>query len=470
MRPAVEAEKLGIPGLVITTTGFTELARLAGKASGFQGLRISEYPGPVGIHTPEEIRENVAKVLFDQIIAGLTGSPQVGKVTASSTVWKPRAIVFSGTFEQVHDFFDGQGWTDGLPVVPPTMARVEEFLKHSGYAPDEEIAILPRANLKAVAWNIAANAVMAGCRPEHMPLIVAAVEALGDEKFNLGNIGSTSGLVPYLLFNGPIVRQLGIEYGGQLICKGPNPAIGRAIGLIVKNIAGYRPGKGYMGTFGYPLVFAVAEDEGASPWEPFHVEHGFDAKASTVTVGIANSWGPALAPNSTPDKGGAQITLEMLCRELPKKARLVLFPERGPEAKNVMITIMLSSAVAKTLAGSGYSKQDVKQYVCDNARMSLREFDWAAKYGSYALHRSVREHAEAGVYSEEFLGNPDDMVRILSGPEIVHIVVCGDPNRNRVMTLEGGQAQPVTREISLPANWGALLEKSRGPHPRKSTG
>lgn len=460
MRPAAEAEKAGIPCVVITTSGFTTLGHLTAKAAGVEDLRMAEYPGPVGIHERSEIKENVERVLFDQIIDGLTKPTAVGRSTAAGIAWNPREIVFEGTFDQVNEFFTAQEWSDALPVVPPTIERVEKFLKYTSRAADEEIALLRPANLKAVPWNIAVNAVMAGCRPEHMPLIIAAVEALGDERYHLSNIGSTSGLVPYLLINGPIIGELGLQHGGQLVSRSPNIAIGRAIGLIIRNIAGFRPGQRYMGTFGVPSVFALAEDEQASPWEPFHVEHGFDGKASTVTAGITNNWGPAPAPHSAPDKSGAQTVLEMLCKELSKKSRLVDFPGRGPDARKVMITLLLSPSVAKSLADAGYSKRDVKNYVYENARISLREFEWEARYGSYPLQKSVREQAEAGVYSEEYLGKPDDRVRFLSGPEIVHIVVCGDASRNRMMSLEGAHTQPTTKEIKLPLNWDELLMES----------
>ena len=140
-------------------------------------------------------------------------------------------------------FFKAREWTDGLPIVPPTRQRIEAFLRYTDRAPDEDVAILPQANLRAAPWTIAVNGVMAGCRPEDMPILLAAAEAIGDDRYNLNNIGTTWGIVPYLLVNGPIIKQLGIECTGQLISRGPTPAIGRALGLIIRNIAGYRPGR-----------------------------------------------------------------------------------------------------------------------------------------------------------------------------------------------------------------------------------
>jgi len=458
VRPAAEAEKIGIPSVVIANSGFATLGRITGKASGVDDLRIAEYPGALGIDNQGKIEENIEKFLFNNIVNGLTRPTAGGKAAGVESRWNPREIVFAGTPEQVNGFFYRQDWTDGLPIIAPTTQRVEEFLRYVNCSPDKEIAVLPPAIRKAVPWNIAVNAVMAGCEPFHMPIIMAATRALGDQRYNLNNMGSTSGLLPYLLINGPIVKQLGIEYGAQLISRGPNPVLGRAVGLIMKNIAGFSSGKNYMGTFGYPLVFTLAEDEQESPWEGFHVEHGFEMKTSTVTLGVTNNWGPAPSPTSTSDKDGAQVILEVLCKELAKKVRLYHFPGTGPHSEKAMITILLSASMAKSLADSGYSKQAVKQYLHENARLSLHEFEWITRYTTAKERSSVRDKAKAGVFPAEYLGAPDDMVRLLSGPDIVHIIVCGDPNRNRIMSLEGGHADPTIKPIELPENWEELIK------------
>ncbi|HEX5370122.1 MAG TPA: hypothetical protein VFY10_11960, partial [Dehalococcoidia bacterium] len=215
----------------MTLTGFTRVAHQAAKAMGVPELRIAEYPGAVGVHDQDLVRRNVENVLFDRIVDGLTNTSTAGSESAPATLGKAEAIAFRGNDDEVQEFFREQGWTDGLPIIPPTPERVEAFLKQTRRQPDEEIAVLPQANLLATTRNIAINAVMAGCRPEHMPILIAAVEAIGDEHYNLNNIGTTWGVVPYLLVNGPIVQQLKLEYGGQLISKGPNPALGRALGL-----------------------------------------------------------------------------------------------------------------------------------------------------------------------------------------------------------------------------------------------
>jgi len=442
--------------VVIATSGFTTLARVLSKSSGIDNLRLAEYPGPMGIDTSPQIKEKLERRVFDALVQGLTAPKPKEKAAAAPRSRNPADIVFAGSLYEINDYFTQQEWTDGLPVFAPTRERVDEFLAYCDRAPDEEIAILPASNLRAVPLNIAANAIMAGCRPEHMPLIIAAVEALADEKCNLYNVGSTSGIVPFLVVNGPIVRELGIEFAGQLVSRGPNPAIGRAIGLIVKNIAGFRPGKNYMGTFGYPLVFTLAEDESTTPWVPFHVEQGFDRNQNTVTIGVTNNWGPTSEPSATADTSAADVALELLCREIPKKFRVYDFPTIGPKAETVMVTLVISPPIAKLLADAGYSKQDIREYVYENARMSLREFTWLTEH-TFPRATTVRQKAEAGVLPKEYLGAPDDMVRVLKGPEIVHIVVCGDPNRNRLMSFEGGHTVPTTKEIRLPRDWKARL-------------
>ena len=430
------------------------LARLTAKSGGVDDLRIAEYPGPLGMHDAATIANNIATVLVDKVVEGLTAATPDTRDTSSGAA-RAQRIVSRGTFHEINSHFQAHEWSDGLPIVPPTLERIAQFLRFTGFAPDEPIAVLPSANLLATPHNIAANAVMAGCAPEHMPIIVAAAQALGDERCSLANLGSSSGIFPFILINGPITRQLGIHAGAQLASRYPNTAIGRAIGLIVRNIAGFRPGASYMGTFGYPLAFALAEHED-SPWPPFHVEYGFAAETSTVTVGVTNNWGSSPAPYDTPEQSGAQTALDLLCKEIPKKTRLFHFPARGPQAEHVMITMLLSPPVAKALAAAGYSKQDVKRYIQEHSRMRLADFEWVLRFTNI-FPTTARERVESGVFPAEFLGAPDAHVKVVSSPEVLHIVVCGDPNRNRLMVLEGGHTRPTIKEVVLPAQWKELL-------------
>lgn len=203
-----------------------------------------------------------------------------------------------------------------------------------------------------------------------------------------------------------------------------------------------------MGTFGYQLAIALAEDEEESPWEPFHVEQGFERTDSTITIGVTNNWGPCPGAASTASVSGAQAALQLLSSEITKKARLYNFPAIGADAEHVMITLLMSPSVARTLADAGYSKHAVKQHLYQHTRIALRDFAWNLEHVSI-MRTTLRERVEAGIYPQEFLGAPDDSVQLLSSPDLLHIIVCGDPHRNRMMVLEGGHTRPTTRRIEL---------------------
>ena len=449
MRPAVELERAGIPSVVITTTGFTTIAKAVAKAEGMADLRIGEYPGAVGVHAEALVVKNVEDVLFGRIVDHLTKPRDGGSGSAPVATRKASEIVYAGSFDDVNEYFRNQGWTDELPVIPPTLERVQEFLKYTDRKPNESIAILPQDNLVATPMNIAANAVMAGCSPECMPLLIALVEAIAENKYNLLNIGTTWGVFPFLLVNGPAVKKMGIEAGAHMISKGNNPSIGRAFGFIIKNLAGYKPGKNYMGTFGYPMNFTIAEDDAQNPWEPFHVEHGFRKEDSTVTACASVTWGWAPAIYGTPDKTAAQTALEFLSIELTKKPCLARFAERGPRGFQNMVTIMMAPPVAKALAGAGYTKQMIREYIYEHARVTYRELEFLLKYG-HSEAFTIPDAVERGLYPKEYLVGPDEMVRVVPSPDVIHIVVCGDPNRNRTMVLWGGYVNPVTKKMTFP--------------------
>jgi hypothetical protein len=447
VRPAAEAEKAGIPAVVVTTTGFTTIARAVGKAEGITNLRVAEYPGAVGVHPEELVDANVENVLFPQIVDCLTQT-RVGEALEAVSARRGDEIVFEGTFDEINDYFKRQLWSDELPVIPPTLDRIAAFLKYSNRRPDEQIAVLPQANLAATPRNIAANAVMAGCKPEMMPVLIAAVEAIADNHYNLNNIGSTWGVLPFLLINGPAARELGIENGAQLVNKGANPALGRALGLIIKNIAGYKLGRNYMGTFGYPMNFVVAENEEQNPWEPYHVEHGFEKQDSTVTACGTVTWGWPPAIYGTPNKSAAQSALEFLSIETTKKPCLARLVERGDKGFRNMITFLLAPPIAKALASEGYTKQKIREYVYEHARVAARELEFLIEFGHSEAFKFT-DMVERGLLPKEYLVQPHELVRVLPNPDVINIVVCGDPDRNRAMVLWGGYVSPVTKRIAM---------------------
>ncbi|MFC1862149.1 hypothetical protein ACFLT4_03995 [Chloroflexota bacterium] len=387
----------------------------------------------------EKIKETVEKGLLDQIIEALTKPSEVRSAVTSHK--KPGDVVFKGTFEEVNNFFYEKGWTDGLPIVPPTEEEVEKFLKYTDRSPDEEIAILPQANLRATPRNIAVNAIMAGCSPKYMPLLIAAVEAIGEPDFQLMDLGTTACNIPWLLVNGPIIKQLGIQHGVGLASRGPNTVIGRGFQLIVRNIAGFRPGETYMGTWGYFPPFVFAEDEDACDemgWNPYHVEHGFSRGISTVTARTTMNWGPQLLGAKGTD---AEPILNQICEmqnRITLSSRSLLF---GPRS---MATLLIAPPTASVIARGGYSKREVAEYVWKNTTIPRRKA--VTLKGRYRL---PKEFDEMG---------PDEMIPLFAtaSPDVFDVVVCGDPWRDKAMNLWMIYNRPVTKEIKLPANWDKL--------------
>ena len=181
------------------------------------------------------------------------------------------------------------GWTDGLPVVPPTPERVERMLGGTDRDPDELIAAVPPKWGRATVEKVAINAVMAGCKPAYLPLILTAVEAVTSEQFNLHGVQvTTSHVGPMVVVNGPIRKQLEINDGFNLFGQGwrANATIGRALRLVCTNIGGGLPGELDRAAFGHAGKYTccIAEKEEGSPWQALHVDRGFQADDSTVTV------------------------------------------------------------------------------------------------------------------------------------------------------------------------------------------
>ncbi|MBI2910068.1 MAG: hypothetical protein HYX92_20700 [Chloroflexi bacterium] len=401
-------------------------------------LPIAEYPGAIKVHTEAEIRDNLEKVAFDRIIEALTKPAERPK--AAGDVAKREEIIFTGTFEEVNDFFSEKRWTDGLPIVPPTLDKVEEFLKYTDRPPDEEIAILPQANLRATPRNIAANAVMAGCRPEFMPLLIAAAEAIGEPDYQLMNLGSTGCKTPWLLVNGPIVKQLGIEYGLATRSLGPNPALGRALGLIVNNIAGFRPGDTAMGTWGYYLPFVLAEDEDACNevgWEPYHVQHGFGRGTSTVTARATTYWGDQARPAGPEAEHILRVARVHHERMVPTEISLSF-------GKQAMVAVLITPPTARALANSGYSKRDVAEHLWEHTRIRVGELNVRLQQG---FRTSLHEIVEEGVLPKWFDAGPEETIPVIASADQIDVVVCGDPHKDKLMSLWCNYLRPVTKEI-----------------------
>ncbi len=182
-----------------------------------------------------------------------------------------------------------RGWSDGLPLVPPTVERVARMLCGTSRKPDEVVAVVPPDLVECTVEKVAINAVMAGCRPEYLPVVLAAVEAACTDAFNIHGVLATTWFSgPLVIVNGPKARAIGMNSGVNALGQGnrANATIGRALQLVVRNVGGGRPGGVDRATLGTPgkYTFCFAEDEAGSPWEPLHVERGMPPDSSAVTL------------------------------------------------------------------------------------------------------------------------------------------------------------------------------------------
>lgn len=411
-----------------------------------------EYPPPnISVQRHPEVQAYAEKLL-NQVIEALTVEAPAKKVAAAAVEPGPREIVFKGTLDEVNQFFYDNLWTDGLPIIPPTIKKVEEFLKYTNRPPDEVIGVLPPGKREATIWKIAVNGVMAGCRPEYMPVLIAVAEAITDPRYGIEHAGSTSGWAPWIIINGPIIKQLDFNYAAGVTRPGrqANTAISRFLRLFMINLPRYLVGVTDKATFGqnYFIVLAEAEDE--NPWKPLSVDLGFKPGANIVTVTSAEAISDAFTLSGTAIDV-LRIIAWQVTRELGAVPVIMRF---GPERS---IVLALTPLVANLINKSGYSKSDIKQYLFEVVKMRASEFDMLI------APDSVCGYVKQGRLGKQFCEStdPNRMLPLVHSPNDFLIVVSGDPTRNRAfVTLQGGnQGLATSKEIKLPANWDKLMKE-----------
>ena len=334
-------------------------------------------------------------------------------------------VELTGSTEDAIEVFYQKGWTDGLPVVPPTEERVLHFLETVQREPGEVLSTEPVRGRVITVEKVAIAAVMAGCLPEYMPVVLTAAECMVQQEFSLhGTSASTAGSAPLIIVNGPIREKLGFASGHNLFGPGPdrraNATVGRAIRLLLINALQNHPGVLDRSTLGHPgkYSYCIAEDEESSAWEPLHVEKGFEAGKSTVTVGA--SLGPV------------QIDIR-----------------RGntPEA--------LLTAVADQLMGLGPGHREMILVVCPEHMGFFREAGWNKQRAREFLFETARRSAQAwsDVFKAEIPepGKEDEPMPALRSPEALTLVSGGGPGGPWSALVprwsKGITAASVTRQI-----------------------
>ncbi|HKS47020.1 MAG TPA: hypothetical protein VJT49_18290 [Amycolatopsis sp.] len=339
--------------------------------------------------------------------------------------------------------------TDGLPVVVPTPERVERMVEAGGVDPATSLGAVPPINGEAVVEKIAVNAVMAGCRPEYFPVVLAATRAMLRPEFGLMTIQASTGPYgPMLVVNGPIRNELGIA--GGVGCMGPgwhaNVTIGRAIRLVLINIGGGRPGIGDAASQGSPvkLSFCFAEYEEMSPWTPYHTTRGFEASDNVVTV-IAAEGTQALLM-IPPEPGARGATPEGLINTIA--ARIVApggtahYLARVPAATGTFTTVALTPQTARYVDALGWSRKALQEAVWERAVMPIRD----RKVYATAL----ADEPEEWELDPEW-DDPDAVIRAYDSPADIQIVVAGDVHCNQIIPCGAFKVgAPCSERISLP--------------------
>ncbi len=260
-----------------------------------------------------------------------------------------------------------KGWTDGFPVVPPSAKSLSAMLAAGGLQQDQVISDIPTRNLVITADKIALNAVMAGCLPEYMPIIISAVRGLCHPDFNYhGMATSTGGAALAIIVNGPIAEEIGINSEENLFGPGnrANMTIGRALRLLMMNSLNTKPGALDRSTIGHPgkISFCFAENEKQSPWEPFHVERGFAREESTTTVFATQDIIQAynqLAQTPEPLLAG-------LADAIANMGSMNIISQQD-------VVVVLAGEHLKVIIKAGWSKEEVKQYLFDHAKQTVAD-------------------------------------------------------------------------------------------------
>ncbi|MBI2906646.1 MAG: hypothetical protein HYX92_03200 [Chloroflexi bacterium] len=445
-----------MPTASIVASGFVRQARAVARALGAENIAVAEYPGVPMIDSPVELRRKVQEVVVNSVIEGLT---RPAKDSVKIAEPGPRDIVFKGTLEEVQDFFYRSLWTDGLPMMPPTIDRVEKFLRFSDRSPEEVIGVLLPENRQATVWNVAVNGVMAGCRPEYMPVLVAVVKAMAEPDFRIEDGGSTPGWEPLIVLNGPIIKELDFNYGSGVMRVGrqANTAIGRFLRLYMRNIPGLRmpPGDTDKGSIAQSFNVVLAEDADAVSelgWQTFGVDQGFKAGDNVATVMSVASISPPIYSGGHTARDHMETIAELI------GCSLAYWTNMAAQVGRFHPLLVLSPSVARVIARDGWSKDDVRKYLYDNVRMPAGKLE--------RLHAGLNrcsfcEEVERGVIPEDFClsKDADRMVPLFLRPEWINIAVSGDPGRNqsRAYVQNHRQGPPTSKKIDLPPNWHRLL-------------
>ncbi len=436
-----------------------QLAAAASIGQGMPNLSVALVPGHTGLQSKEVLRKNILEVTTDRVIGNLTTAPATAAIEKEPGA---RDIVVAGTLDEVNEYFIVNELSDGLPIVPPTKDRVDAFLRYTDRKADEVLGILLPDQRAATIWSIAVNGVMAGCRPEYMPVLVALIEAMADPYYGVEHSGNTPGGETLILLNGPITQELGFNYTQGVMRDGfqANTTIGRFWRLYLRNIAGFLPHKNDKATYGNNYRVVVPENEGVVKkigWAPNSTDFGYEAGANTVTISRFTGGNHI----SSVSGSSPQEMMPYLAHAMVQQHNWQFLFTVGNECGGTLRPLLfLSPILAETFAAAGWTKKDIRRALWEMARVPAHHMErinreWTQK-PSWNLELEVRMGRMPRVYFEST--DPNRMVPIVWDPEDYMIVVTGDLGRNSayIFAHNGVLGYPTAKEIRLPKQWQAL--------------
>lgn len=432
--------------MFLVSDQFAHLAHIQAESLGMGAIACAVFPHPLGGLSTREVTEKAAP-LFEIVDHFSTAAPQ--QIAADHLARcdlradgggqrSARRLALSSEPESIADYLEDNRLGDGLPVVPPTLDRVSEMLEWTDYDAADVIGMVYPNGAPATAEKVAANAVMAGCRPKFFPLVIAAVRAVTRPQFNLiGLQATTHPVAPLLVFSGPLALQAGLNSGAGLFGPGvrANATIGRALRLVMLNVGGGDVGQGDKATHGQPgkYTFCIAENEVASPWEPLRVELGYPEEASTVTVV------PAEAPHNIYDGWSisSETLLEIICGSIKQMG------SNNAWGMDPDMLLILGPEHAAMLARDGITKSDIQRYVFEHARTMLSDWPdvyqqkvFAVRYPERFLNVDPRTTPVPMIFA------PDRLLVIVAGgagAHSLHVPTFGTRSLTEPITMKSGE-------------------------------
>jgi hypothetical protein len=452
-RASALVEKLGIPTVTVLCSGFVQQGKLTAKGLGMPHLPHAIHTGHVNFVTPEQLEKTVAGPMLRQVVEGLTVQPAEAAFSGEPD---KRDVIFEGSFEEVNDYFLEHEWSEGLPIVPPTVEKVEAFLKFTDRSPDEVIGKLLPDNREATVWNIAVNGVMAGCRPEYMPVLIAIVEAMVDPVFGHEHLGHTPGTETLIILSGRIIKELKFNNLQAALRPGfqANTSVGRFWRLYLRNCCGFLPHKTDKGCFGGNFRIVLAENEDAAQamgWPTHGQDEGYAAGENMVTVTSCTEMTQAIEVGDP----SAEEILKNIEARMADNHMFIQFFFRGMVTRPV---IVITPAILKVLGEQGWTKEKVRRHFYEHTKLRVSRLSGMIVQRFY---KGIRE----GNWPEQ-LGTSMELerdIQMVSKPEDFLIVVSGDPDRDHAMIGSGNGyiGFPVTKKINVPEDWEELLKAAQ---------